>query len=174
MPIPLTDLIRVDEDDLLDVERKHDVKEENFVAPDDPLLLLLLVQPPGPLVLHVLVVEAVAAGILGQELLDGRREVALQDPELDLRLGCSLDAEHHDLEQAFVQVSGGQAENVEDVLGRVLDGGGIRARASERRPDGAPEALVVLGLVGLEQILVPLLRLLGNFELDDFALKFSK
>ena len=128
----LADLIGVDEDDLLDVERKHDVEEENFVAPDDPLLLLLLVQPPGPLVLHVLVVEAVAAGILRQELFDGRRKVALQDPELDLRLGRPLDAQHHDLEQALVQVTGGQAENVDDVIGRVLGGRGIRTRAAER------------------------------------------
>ena len=34
------DLVCVDEDDLLDVEREHDIEKEDLVAPDDALLLL--------------------------------------------------------------------------------------------------------------------------------------
>ena len=78
-------MIRVDEENLFDVQRKHDVKEQDFVAPDDPLLLLLLVQPSGPLVLDVLVVEPVPSRIFWQEFLQGWGQVVLQDPELDRR-----------------------------------------------------------------------------------------
>ena len=39
------DLVSVHENDLLEVEREEDVQEEDLVAPDHPLPLLLLVQP---------------------------------------------------------------------------------------------------------------------------------
>ena len=78
-------LVRIDEQNLFYVERKHDVKEQDLVAPNDPLFLLLLVQPSGPLVLHVLVVEPVPSRIFRQEFFQGWRQVVLQDPELDGR-----------------------------------------------------------------------------------------
>ena len=78
-------MIRVDEENLFDVQRKHDVEEQDFVAPDDPLLLLLLVQPSRPLVLDVLVVEPVPSRIFWQKFLQGWGQVVLQDPELDRR-----------------------------------------------------------------------------------------
>ena len=99
------DLVGVNEEYLLDVEGEHDVEEEDLVAPDDALLLLLLVQPPRPLVLHVLVLEAVLCGERRQEVAERGREVVLQDPELDGGLGVANGAQHHYLEQAFVQVA---------------------------------------------------------------------
>lgn len=71
--IGATDLIRVDEYDLLDVQRKQDVQEENFVAPDDPLLFRLLVKPTWPLVLDQLVFETVIFRHSGKEILKNGR-----------------------------------------------------------------------------------------------------
>jgi len=170
---PKNHLISIDEKNFLDIEREHDIQEENLVAPDDSLLLLLLVQPPRPLVLHVFVVKAVPAGVFREELFNGRRQVVLQDPELDLRLCGPLDAQHHDLQQALVQVAGCEAENVDDVISRVFGCGRARA-GSEGGPDRSPQSLVLLALVGFKQIFVSLLGLLGNLQFDDFALELKE
>lgn len=63
-------LISVDEDDLLDVEGEEDVEEEDLVAPDDALLLLLLMEPARPLVLDQLVLECVLFGHVRQEVFE--------------------------------------------------------------------------------------------------------
>jgi hypothetical protein len=54
---------------LLQVEREEDVQEEDLVRPDDALLLGLLVQPGRPLVRHQLVLEAILAGHMRDEIL---------------------------------------------------------------------------------------------------------
>ena len=77
--VGLDNLVGVDVDDLLDAEREEDVQEEDLVAPDDALLLGLLVEPAGPLVLHQLVVEAVLLGVVRQELGELRRQTEISN-----------------------------------------------------------------------------------------------
>ena len=69
------------------------------------LLLLLLVQPPRPLVLYILVLEPVLLGEGGQEVPERGGEVMLQDPELDGGIGVADGAQHHDLQQTLVEVA---------------------------------------------------------------------
>jgi len=63
------DLVRVDEDDLVEVHGEQDVEEENFVRPDDPLLLALMSQPRRPLVRDELVLETVFLSEVRNKLL---------------------------------------------------------------------------------------------------------
>lgn len=62
-------LVSVDKYDFLYIEREEDVKEQNLVAPNDSLLLSLLVQPPGPLVLDQAKLEAILLSHVRQEIL---------------------------------------------------------------------------------------------------------
>lgn len=57
---------------LLQVQREEDVQKEDLVRPDDALLLRLLVQPGRPLVRHQLVLKAVLAGHVRDEILERR------------------------------------------------------------------------------------------------------
>jgi hypothetical protein len=52
------DLIGIDVNDLVDVEREEDVEEQNLVAPNNALLLRLPSQPLGPLVRNELNFES--------------------------------------------------------------------------------------------------------------------
>lgn len=52
-------LVGVHKQELVDDQREEHVQEEDLVAPDDALLLRLLVEPPGPLILNQLVLETV-------------------------------------------------------------------------------------------------------------------
>lgn len=63
------DLIRVDEDDFLQVHRKEHVQEEDLVRPDDALLLLLCAEPGRPFVCDELVFEVVRLGKVWDEFL---------------------------------------------------------------------------------------------------------
>lgn len=67
-------LISVHKQDLVHRKRKQHVQEEDLVAPDDPLLLCLLVQPARPLVLDQLVLEAVLLRHVGDEFLHTEME----------------------------------------------------------------------------------------------------
>jgi hypothetical protein len=62
-------LVGINKDNFLHVEREKHVKEQNFVTPNDSLLLVLLVQPPGPLVLDQGKLEAVLLCHVRQEIL---------------------------------------------------------------------------------------------------------
>lgn len=64
-----TDLVSVDEDDLLDVQREEHVEEEYLVAPDGALAVALPLQPARPLVLHQLVLEPVLLRHVRQDVL---------------------------------------------------------------------------------------------------------
>mmetsp|Transcript_39866 Transcript_39866/g.94693 ORF Transcript_39866/g.94693 Transcript_39866/m.94693 type:complete len:313 (+) Transcript_39866:47-985(+) len=97
-------LIRVHENHLLQVEGEKDVKEENFVRPDYPLLLCLFVQPARPLVGHELVLESVRLGKVREESLHLRAHVVFDEPELDRRSGVPKNAKDHDLLQPLVHV----------------------------------------------------------------------
>lgn len=134
------DLVSVHEYDLLQVEREENVQEEDLVAPDDPLLVGLLVKPPRPFVLDVLVVEAVPLGVLRDEVLQRGGQEVLQDPELDRSLGGFHHGEHHDLEQPLVEVAGGDTEDVEALLLLLLPAG----RAAGELVGEAAEPAVVL------------------------------
>mmetsp|Transcript_27566 Transcript_27566/g.92176 ORF Transcript_27566/g.92176 Transcript_27566/m.92176 type:complete len:325 (-) Transcript_27566:114-1088(-) len=103
--VRLHHLVRVDVDHLLEGEREDHVQEEDLVAPDDALLLRLRPEPRGPLVPHELHVEALGRRHFGHEGLETRRREILYQPELDARLRALHDAQHHDLEEALVQVA---------------------------------------------------------------------
>ena len=109
-------LVSVHKDDFLQVEGEEDVKEEDLVTPDCPLSLLLLVQPPRPLVVDILVLEAISLGILRDELFQAWAQEVLQDPELDRGLGRFHHGEHHDFEETLIQVTCGHTEDVEPFI----------------------------------------------------------
>ena len=71
-------LIRIDKDDLLDVKREENVKEQDLVAPDHPLLLALSHQPARPLVLHQLKLKPVLGRHIRYEVLQADSEGAWQ------------------------------------------------------------------------------------------------
>ena len=62
-------LVGVDKNDLLEVHREEDVKEQNLVRPDDTLLLLLRTEPRGPFVRDELVLESIFGGKVRDEFL---------------------------------------------------------------------------------------------------------
>ena len=64
--------------------------------PHDALLLGLLVQPARPLVLHEFVLEVVLLRHVRNEVLERRRQVVLEEPELHFRLRVLQHAEDHD------------------------------------------------------------------------------
>mmetsp|Transcript_35991 Transcript_35991/g.94695 ORF Transcript_35991/g.94695 Transcript_35991/m.94695 type:complete len:312 (+) Transcript_35991:272-1207(+) len=100
--VGVDDLVGVDVDDALDVQREHDIEEEDLVSPDDALLVRLLVQPRRPLVLHQLVLEADGAGHRRQKVHERGRQEVFEQPELHLALGTLDDRLHHNLEEALV------------------------------------------------------------------------
>lgn len=63
-------LVRIDEDDLTQVHREEDIQEENLVAPDNTLLLLLVVQPARPLIRNQLDARVVSLAEERRELLN--------------------------------------------------------------------------------------------------------
>ena len=81
---------------MLHGEREEDIEEENLVAPDESLFLLLLVEPARPLVLHQLILEPVVLRHVWDEVLEGGGEIVLQEPELDRVGGVFEDTQHHD------------------------------------------------------------------------------
>ena len=109
-------LVGVHKDDLLEVEREENVQEEDLVTPDCPLSLLLLVQPPRPLVVDILILEAVPLGILGDEFLQAGAQEVLQDPELDWSLSCFHHREHHDFEEALIEMACGHTKDVQTFI----------------------------------------------------------
>lgn len=62
-------MVGVHKDDLIHGQREENIQEEDFVSPNDSLLLRLLVEPTGPLVLHQLVLEAVRLGYVRDGVL---------------------------------------------------------------------------------------------------------
>lgn len=81
-----TNRISIDENDFLHVQRKQDIEEQNFVAPNGTLFLGLLMQPPWPLVLNQFVLEIVFGGHVRQEINELRRKIIFQEPKFDWRL----------------------------------------------------------------------------------------
>lgn len=68
------DLVRVNEDDLFQIHREKDVEEQDFVTPDDSLLLFLCAQPRRPFVRYKLVLKLVRLCEMGNKLLRGTLE----------------------------------------------------------------------------------------------------
>lgn len=62
-------LVCVDENDLLEIHRKEDVEEKDFVCPNDALLLLLCAQPRRPFVSHELILEVICLSEVWNEFL---------------------------------------------------------------------------------------------------------
>lgn len=52
-------LVGIHEDDLVHCQREQNIQEEDFVSPDNALLLSLLVEPTGPLVLYQFILKAI-------------------------------------------------------------------------------------------------------------------
>ena len=69
LQICANNLVGVDENDLLEVHREKDVKEQYLVRPDDTLLLLLRAEPRGPFVRDELVLEPIFGGEVRDEFL---------------------------------------------------------------------------------------------------------
>ena len=99
------DLVGVDEDDFVEVEREEDVQEEDLVAPDLALLLLLRAQPVRPFVRHERVLEVVVRGQVREGTLEGGGEELFDEPEFHGVRGVPHYGEHHDVEHAFVEMS---------------------------------------------------------------------
>mmetsp|Transcript_33615 Transcript_33615/g.100093 ORF Transcript_33615/g.100093 Transcript_33615/m.100093 type:complete len:326 (-) Transcript_33615:4501-5478(-) len=140
------DLVAVDKDDALDVQREEYVEEEDLVRPDDALLLRLLVQPVRPLVRHKLIVKAKLLCHFRDDAPVLRRHIVPDDPKLDACL-CVLDhAQDHDLLEALIHVARRNGEHVH--------GAGAFARGNERAAAAAAAAafialvVVVFVLVG--------------------------
>lgn len=62
-------LISIHKEELVNNQREKHVQEEDLVAPDDSLLLRLLVKPPWPFVLNKLILEIVFFGHVRYKLL---------------------------------------------------------------------------------------------------------
>jgi hypothetical protein len=63
------DLVRINEDHLLEVHWEENIEEEDFVRPDDTLFLFLGTQPGRPLVCDKLVLEAILGSEVWNEFL---------------------------------------------------------------------------------------------------------
>ena len=76
-------------------EWEKDVKKEDLVAPDEPLFLLLLVEPARPLVLDQLILETIMARHVWDKVLEGWGEIVLKEPEFDWMSGVFENTQHH-------------------------------------------------------------------------------
>ena len=81
---------------LFDVKREEYVEEKDLVAPDDALLLGLLREPLGPLVGHVAHLETELLRHESGAVLEGWRQVVLEEPELHRLGSVAADRQHHD------------------------------------------------------------------------------
>ena len=119
-------LVSIHKNDLLDAEREEHVQEEDLVAPDKPLLLCLCVQPPRPAILDQLVLKPIVLCHVRDEVLEGRGEVVLEEPELDRVAGVLQDTQHHDPEGwEGVALRGGRVWHTEGWEGVALRGGRV-------------------------------------------------
>ena len=66
--------------------------------------------------MDILVLEAISLGILRDELFQAWAQEVLQDPELDRGLGCFHHGEHHDFEEALIEVASCHTEDVETFI----------------------------------------------------------
>lgn len=66
-------LTSIDKDDFVEVHWEEDVKEQDLVCPDDPLLFGLRTKPMWPFVSDEFVFEPVLLGEMRNEGLDGER-----------------------------------------------------------------------------------------------------
>lgn len=55
-----TNLISIYKDNLIHCKREKHIQEKDLIAPDDALLLRLLVQPTRPLILHQFILETIS------------------------------------------------------------------------------------------------------------------
>ena len=109
--------------DLFHAQWEQHVQEQNLVRPDDPLLLALRHNPSRPLVTHIgnTITEVgtqfrntvLDVTISLQTHLELWRQEVLDQPEVHL-LGCRFtEGSDHDLQEAFVQMSRRQGEDVD-------------------------------------------------------------
>mmetsp|Transcript_27934 Transcript_27934/g.94034 ORF Transcript_27934/g.94034 Transcript_27934/m.94034 type:complete len:316 (-) Transcript_27934:3949-4896(-) len=110
------DLVRVDVDDLGHAEGEEHVEEEDLVAPNNPLLVRLPSKPLGPLVRHVRHLEALGRSELGGVVLERRRQIVFEEPELYGAGRALADREHHNLEHPLVQSPRRQREDVDRLV----------------------------------------------------------
>lgn len=66
-------LVSIHKEEFIHGEWEEYVQEEDLVAPDDALLLGLLMEPARPLILHQLVLEAVFLSHVGDKFLPCQR-----------------------------------------------------------------------------------------------------
>lgn len=68
-PVFRAHLISIYKQELVNNQWEKYIQEEDLVAPDDPLLLCLLMKPPRPFVLNKLILKVVFAGHVRYKLL---------------------------------------------------------------------------------------------------------
>lgn len=73
-PVFRAHLISIYKQELVNNQWEKYIQEEDLVAPDDPLLLCLLMKPPWPFVLNKLILKVVFAGHVRYKLLFLDRE----------------------------------------------------------------------------------------------------
>jgi hypothetical protein len=108
-------LISVNKYNLFEVHWKEDIKEENFVSPDNALLFFLWTEPRWPLVRHKFVLEPICFSEMRNKFLwrkysgsialvihyyfthkERRRQEILDKPEFDAALRVAQNAQDHD------------------------------------------------------------------------------
>ena len=78
------DLVGVDVDDLLHIEREKNIEEKNFVAPNNSLFFALSPEPFWPFVSHESDLTSYLLGHCRGGSLERWREEVLKQPKLDL------------------------------------------------------------------------------------------
>ena len=125
-------LIRIDKDDLFEIQGEKDIQKQDLVAPDRALLLRLSVQPRRPFVCHQFVLKTIRFGQFGQKVLkkrstcqwpwinasfslylERRRQKVLNEPEFHSAVSVLHDRCGHDGQKALVQVPGRHRENID-------------------------------------------------------------
>ena len=91
-------LVSIHVNDLLDAQWEEYVQEEDLVAPDEPLLLRLSVEPSRPAILDQLVLKPVVLSHERDEVLEGWGEVVFVEVELDRVASVLQDTQHHNPE----------------------------------------------------------------------------
>jgi hypothetical protein len=63
-------LVSINKYDFVHSQWEKDIKEKDFVTPNDSLLVSLLMKPVGPLILHKLILESIFLSHVRNYLLD--------------------------------------------------------------------------------------------------------
>mmetsp|Transcript_23577 Transcript_23577/g.53075 ORF Transcript_23577/g.53075 Transcript_23577/m.53075 type:complete len:238 (-) Transcript_23577:142-855(-) len=105
-------LISINKDDLGNVLWKQHIQEEDFVCPDQSLLLTLCIEPRWPLVRDEVILEVVSLRHQGYEGLEVGRQELVNKPEVQRCLSVVPHRKDHNAEEFLIQMS---ASNTEDM-----------------------------------------------------------